>query len=93
MESDAEKDAAFIDAVEASLGSLVPKYLYDLARRGASVQAAGWQRRLKHADNGAIPQWELCLASEATDHFNRSPHHEYRQISAALPTPEKDTQP
>lgn len=38
MESDAEKDAAFIDAVEASLGSLVPKYLYDLARRGAAVQ-------------------------------------------------------
>lgn len=37
-ETQAEKDAAFIDAVEESLGSLVPKYLYDLARRGAAVQ-------------------------------------------------------
>lgn len=37
MESDAEKDAAFIDAVEACLGSLVPKDLYALARRGAAV--------------------------------------------------------
>lgn len=36
-ETQAEIDAAFIDAVEASLGSLVPKHLYDLARRGAAA--------------------------------------------------------
>ena len=37
-ESDAEISAAFIDAVEASLGDLVPKDLFALARRGAAVQ-------------------------------------------------------
>lgn len=36
-ETDAEINAAFIDAVEASLGSLVPKDLYTLARRGAEM--------------------------------------------------------
>lgn len=36
-ESDFEKNAAFIDAVEASLGSLVPKDMYALARRGADA--------------------------------------------------------
>lgn len=38
IESDAEKYAAFIDAVEASLGSMVPSDLYTLARRGAEMQ-------------------------------------------------------
>lgn len=37
-ESDAEISAAFIDAVEASLGDLVPKDLFALARRGAAMQ-------------------------------------------------------
>ncbi len=36
-ESDFEKNAAFIDAVEASLGSLVPKDMYALACRGADA--------------------------------------------------------
>ena len=61
MESDAEKDAAFIDAVEVSLGSLVPKYLYDLARRGAAVQSAftlspeAYERLVTILDNPAPP--------------------------------------
>lgn len=38
-ESDAEISAAFIDAVEASLGDLVPKDLFALARRGAQKDA------------------------------------------------------
>jgi hypothetical protein len=38
-ETDEEKDMAFIDAVEASLGSLVPQDLYALARRGAEAEA------------------------------------------------------
>lgn len=45
-ETDIEKDMAFVDAVEASLGSLVPPDLYALARRGAEVQTVG------HLDDG-----------------------------------------
>jgi len=37
-ESEIEIAKAFIDAVEASLGDLVPKDLYALARRGAEMQ-------------------------------------------------------
>lgn len=43
-------------------------------------EPAGWQRRLKFSTNGQVHQWELCKTSEATDNFERSPHHEYRQI-------------
>lgn len=60
--------AYFIHGVNAALASQ------------AQQEPAGWQRRLKFSTNGQVHQWELCKTSEATDAFERSPHHEYRQI-------------
>lgn len=63
--------------------ALAGDFAYQLAmylQSQAQQEPAGWQRRLKFSSNGQVHQWELCKTSEATDAFERSPHHEYRQI-------------
>jgi hypothetical protein len=63
-ESDFEKNAAFIDAVEASLGSLVPKDMYALARRGAEMQTYTDDKRaysaFANSKNASDPECTCC---------------------------------
>ena len=58
------------------------------AQEASESSFAGWQRRLKFSSNGEVHPWEQCSAHEATDHFDRSHRHEYRQIfTIPQPTP------
>ena len=66
--------------------------LFAIARRGAAVQAAGWQRRQRYGNAPTIEaEWTLCHTREATDPFARVPGFEYRPIFILPPPPAGET--
>ncbi|MBN7763837.1 hypothetical protein JYP52_22110 [Nitratireductor aquibiodomus] len=50
------------------------------APKAEAVDPAAWQRRKLYDANGRIPQWDFCPASEATEHFEKTPGYEYRPL-------------